>query len=234
MYLLPPLVAPLPFPSSVVTVSPPSVVILVAAVVLVRKIAPAPVIVVVVILLHPVPSCCCCCWWRSLESQTLASRRWARRGVTRVAALAECAKEADLTRVDLCLRLRALLRPLHLDDEDRVALAVLPSFRVDDDVLDWVVALEDGCSARALPLDAHNLQCTPKKLVLGAYLLLLHLLCNVIVGNGVVARGGVAIFQDGFQDLLGETDALDGAAIRWTFYPWQRSCGSRYQHGAHR
>ena len=132
MYLLPPLVAPLPFPSSVVTVSPPSVVILVAAVVLVRKIAPAPVIVVVVILLHPVPSCCCCWWWRSLESQTLASRRWAGRGVTRVAALAECAEEADLTRVDLCLRLRVLLRPLHLDDEDRVALAVLPSFQVDD------------------------------------------------------------------------------------------------------
>ena len=214
MYLLPPLVAPLPFPSSVVTVSPPSVIILVAGVVLVRKIAPAPVIIVVVILLHPVPSCCCWWWWRSLESQTLASRRWAGRGVTRVAALAECAEEADLTRVDLCLRLRVLLRPLHLDDEDRVALAVLPSFRVDDDVLDWVVALEDGCSARALPLDAHNLRCTPKKLVLGAYLLLLNLLRDVIVGDCAMARGGVAIFQDGLQDLLQEADSVDGVLPR--------------------
>jgi hypothetical protein len=53
---------------------------------------------------------CCCCWLRSLESRTLASRRWAGRAVTHVAALPECAKEADLTRVDLCLRLRALLR----------------------------------------------------------------------------------------------------------------------------
>ena len=107
MYLLQPLVAPLPFPSSVATVSPPSIVVLVAAVVLVREFAPTAV--VVVILVHPVPFCCCC-WLRSLESRTLASRRWAGRAVTHVAALAECAKEADLTRVDLCLRLRALLR----------------------------------------------------------------------------------------------------------------------------
>ena len=121
-----PLVHPLPFPSSVVPAPPPSVVILVAAIVLLREFVPTAV-VVVIILVHPVPSCCCC-WWRSLESRTLASRRWAGRSVTRVAALAECAKEADLPSVDLCLRLRALLHPLHLDDEDRVALAVLPFF----------------------------------------------------------------------------------------------------------
>ncbi len=130
MYLLQPLVAPLQFPSSVATVSPPSIVILVAAVVLVREFAPAPAAVVVVVLVHPVPSCCCCCWWwwRTLESQTLALRMWGGRAVTCVAALAECAKEADLPRVDLCLRLRMLLRLLHLDDEDRVILAVLPPF----------------------------------------------------------------------------------------------------------
>ncbi len=115
MFLLQLLVAPLPFPSYIVTISPPSVVILVVAVVLVREFAPTAVVVVV--LVHPVPSCCCW-WWRSLESRTLASRRWAGRGVTRVAALAECSKEADLTRVDLCLHLRALLCPLHLEDED--------------------------------------------------------------------------------------------------------------------
>ena len=63
MYLLQLLVAPLPFPSSVVTISPPSVVILVVAVVLVREFAPTAVVVVV--LVHPVPSCYCC-WWRSL------------------------------------------------------------------------------------------------------------------------------------------------------------------------
>ena len=192
MYFFQPLARPLPFPSSVTTAPPPpSVVILVAAVVLVREFAPTAV--VVVILVHPVPSCCCC-WWRSIVSRTLASRRWAGRAVTRVAALAERAKEADLPSVNLCLRLRTLLRPLHLDDEDRVALSVLPSFRVDDDVLDWVVALEDRGSARALPLEAHNLRCAPKKLVLGAHLLILHLLRDVIVGDGAVARGGVAIF----------------------------------------
>ena len=127
-----------------------------------------------------------------------------------MAALAECVKEADLPSVNLCLRLCVLLCPLHLDNEDRVALAVPPSSRVDIDVVDLVAALDDGCSARKLPFDAHNLWCTPKKLVLGAYLLILHLLCEVIVGDGPVARGGVATFQDGLQDLLFETDALDG------------------------
>ena len=81
-------------------------------------------------------------------------------------------------------------------------------------VLDWVVTLEDGPSARALPLDAHNLRCNPKKLVLGAYLLLLHLLHNIIVGNGSVARGFVSIFQDSLQDLLGVADAVDGVLPR--------------------
>ena len=55
--------------------------------------------------------------------------------------------------------------------------------------------LDDGCHTRALPLDAHNLGYTAKKLVLGEYLvLLLHLLHDIIVGNGAVARGGVVIF----------------------------------------
>ena len=107
----------------------PSVVVLLVVVVLVREFAPAPSAVVVLVLVHPVP----CCWWRTLESRTLASRRWAERAATRVAALAECAKEADLPSVDLCLRRRMLLHPLHLDDEDRVTLAVLPSFRDDDE-----------------------------------------------------------------------------------------------------
>jgi hypothetical protein len=49
--------------------------------------------------------------------------------------------------------------------------------------------------------------------VLGAYLLLLHLLSDVIVGDGAVARGGVAFFRDGLQDLLREADA-DGALPR--------------------
>ena len=56
--------------------------------------------------------------------------------------------------------------------------------------------------------------CTPKKLVLGAYLLLLHLLRDVIVGDGVVARGTVAIIQYGLQDLLREADGVDGALPR--------------------
>ena len=165
MYLLLLLVAPLPFPSSVVTISPPSIIILVVAVVLAREFAPTAVVVVVFV--HPVPSCCCCCWWRSLELRTLASRRMAGRGVTRIAILAECAKEADLTRVDLCLCLRALLRSLHLDDENQVALAVLLSFRVDNDVLDWVVVLEDGSSARALHLMHTTCGAPPKSLCSG-------------------------------------------------------------------
>ena len=112
-----------------------------------------------------------------------------------MAALAEFSKEADLLSVDFCLRLRVLLRPLHLDDEDQVALAVPPSAQVEVDVVDWVlVTLEDGCCARALPLDVQNLRCTPKKLLLWEYLLLLHLLRDIIVGDGAVARGGVAIF----------------------------------------
>ena len=56
----------------------------------------------------------------------------------------------------------------------------------------------------------------PKKLVLGAYLLRLHLLRDVIVGDGAVARarGILGIFQDGLQDLLGEADGLDGTLPR--------------------
>jgi hypothetical protein len=117
------------------SVSLPSVAVLLVVVILVRELAPAApaalAAVVVVVIVHPVPCCC----WRNLESRSLASRRWAGRAVTRVAALAECTKEADLTSVDLCLCLCTLLCPLHLDDEDRVALAVPPSFRVDVDVV---------------------------------------------------------------------------------------------------
>ncbi len=101
-----------------------------------------------------------------------------------MAALAECAKEADLLSIDLCLHLRALLCLLCLGDDDRVTLAVLPSFRVDVDIVDLVVVLDDGYCARTLPFEAHNLWCTPIKLVLGAYLFLMHLLRDVIVGRG--------------------------------------------------
>ena len=76
---------------------------------------------------------------------------------------------------------------LYLDNENRVALAVPPSAQVNIDIVDRVVTLEDGCSTRTLPLDWHNLWCTPIKLVLGEYLLLLHLLRDVIVGDGRVA-----------------------------------------------
>ena len=76
MYLLQPLAAPLPFPSSVATVVSPPYIIVLVAVVLVREFAPAPAAVIVVVLIHPVPSCCCC-WWQTLDSRTLASWRWA-------------------------------------------------------------------------------------------------------------------------------------------------------------
>ena len=195
-----------PTPASVTTASPalPTFASIVCVlVVLVRDL-----LVVVVVVVHLVPTVA------AVASRTLTSRMWAGRvAITPMAALAECAKEAVLPSVDLCLRLRALLRILHLDDEDRVTLtlAVLPSFRVDVDAVNLIVALDDGCSGRTLPFEAHNLWCTPIKLVLGEYLLLLHLLRDVIVGNGAVARSGVAIFQDGLQDLLGKTYALDGA-----------------------
>ena len=66
----------------------------------------------------------------AVASQTLTSRRsWAGRfAATPVVALAECAKEADLPSVDLCLRLRVLLCLLHLDNDARGTLLVLPSF----------------------------------------------------------------------------------------------------------
>jgi hypothetical protein len=82
------------------------------------------------------------------------------------------------------------------------------------DVVNLVIALDDGCSVCTLPFEAHNLQCTPIKLVLGAYLLLMHFLGDIIVGSGAVARGGVAIFQDGRQDLLQKTDGLDAMLPR--------------------
>jgi hypothetical protein len=51
-----------------------------------------------------------------------------------------------------------LLCLLHLlGDEDRVALAVPPSAHIDVDVVNLVVALDDGCSSRTLPFEAHHL-----------------------------------------------------------------------------
>ena len=52
---------------------PPSVVLLV--IVLVRELLVVVAVVVAVVVVHLVP----CCWWRTLESWTLASRRWAGR-----------------------------------------------------------------------------------------------------------------------------------------------------------
>jgi hypothetical protein len=37
----------------------------------------------------------------------------------------------------------------------------------------------------------------------------MHFLGDIIVGSGAVARGRVAIFLDGLQDLLEKTDGLD-------------------------
>jgi hypothetical protein len=74
--------------------------------------------------------------------------------------------------------------------------------------------LDGGCCACTLPFEAHNLRCTPIKLVLGAYLLLMHFLGDIIVGSGAVARGRIAIFLDGLQDLLGKTDGLDAMLPR--------------------
>jgi hypothetical protein len=51
-------------------------------------------------------------------------------------------------------------------------------------------------------------------MVLGAYILALHLLRDVIVGDGAVARGNVFAPQDGLEDLLGKADAMDGARPR--------------------
>ena len=73
----------------------------------------------------------------------LALRRWAG-GVAAapVAAPAEDAEEADLPGIKLCLRRRALLGLLHLDDADRVALVVPSSFLIDDDIVIFIVSLD--------------------------------------------------------------------------------------------
>ena len=139
-----------PTPASVTTVSPASPTsasFICILVVLVRELLLI-VVIVIVIVIHPVPTVA------AVALRTLTSRRWAGRvASTPVAALAEGTKEADLPSVDLCLRLRALLRPHHLDDEDQVTLAVLPSFRVDVDVVYLIVVLDDGCSAHTLPFN---------------------------------------------------------------------------------
>jgi hypothetical protein len=42
----------------------------------------------------------------------------------------------------------------------------------------------------------------------------MHFLGDIIVGSGAVARGRIAIFLDGLQDLLGKTDGLDAMLPR--------------------
>ncbi len=70
-----------------------------------------------------------------------------------VAALAEDAVEADLPGIDLCLRRRAHPGLLHLDDADRVALVVLLSFLINDDIVIFIISLDYLEHARALPLE---------------------------------------------------------------------------------
>ena len=70
-----------------------------------------------------------------------------------VAALAEDVVEADLRGVDLCLRRHALPGLLHLDDADRVALVVLLSFLINDDIVIFIISLDYLERARALPLE---------------------------------------------------------------------------------
>ncbi len=48
-------------------------------------------------------------------------------------------------------------------------------------------------------------------LVLGEHLLDLHLLRNIVIGNGAMAHGKVGIFQNRLEDILGEADGLDSA-----------------------
>ena len=172
--LVPPLA--LPTPASTATVSPTSLPFTSAAPLSSASLSSSiihVILVVLVNLVHPVPAV------------AAVTRRWAGRvAAAPVAALAECAKEADMPSVDHCLRLCALLLLLHLDDEDGVALAVPLSALVDVYVVNLVVALDDGCDTRTHLFEAHHLQNTPIKLVLGVYLLLLHLLHDVVVGTG--------------------------------------------------
>jgi hypothetical protein len=96
------------------------------------------VVVILVIVVHLMPAVA--------AVTPFASWRWAGRvAAAPVAALAECAKEADLPSINHCLHLHALLCLLHLDNEDGVALAVPPSTRVNVYVVDLVVTLDDGC-----------------------------------------------------------------------------------------
>jgi hypothetical protein len=118
------------------------------------------VVVVPIVVVHLVPTVA--------AVTPLALQRWAGRVATApVAALAECAKGADLSSIDHYLRLCVLLLLLHFENEDGVALAVPPSARIDIYVVDLVVVLDDGCSAHTLPFEALHLRCAPIKLVLG-------------------------------------------------------------------
>ena len=90
---------------------------------------------------------------------------------------------------------------------------VPPCFRVDVDVVDLVIPLDDHECARALPLEAHNLRCAPKMLVLGAQILVLHLLRDVIVGD----EDGLVSFPFEELDIVlaaAEKSRLNEQAIR--------------------
>ena len=71
--------------------------------------------------------------------------------------------------------------------------------------------MENGPLYLELKSTHTHLQCTPKLLVLGEHLhlLVLHLLCHIIIGDDAMAGGGVGIFQDELEDVLGEADRLD-------------------------
>ena len=72
-------------------------------------------------------------------------------------------------------------------DELTVNYVILlpPPARVDIDVVDDA-ALGNCGSARAFPLEAHHLWCTPIKLAIRMHLLLLYLLRDIIVGDDVM------------------------------------------------
>ena len=123
---LPPLVPPLPFPSSVATVSPPSVFVLVVVIVV--------VVVVVIVVVHLVP----CCWWQSLLA--LATRR-AWRAVTPLALATVDPEEVDVASRHFQFRLRPLLRLLHCHDHDTVALHVPHTSFIPHLVLHRIISL---------------------------------------------------------------------------------------------
>ncbi len=151
-YELPPaLVPPLVLPTPAATISHTSASAATSSIIVIVL-----VLIALVVVVHLMPVVA--------AVTPLASRSWAERvAAAPVAALAECTKKADLPSVDHCLHLRGLLCLLHLDNEDRVALAVPPSTRIDVYVVNLVIVLDDDCSARTLPFEMHHLQCAPNK-----------------------------------------------------------------------